>query len=415
MKKYYFILSLLCSITSCAQNQRDFILYESERLSSVKKNLRSGSATQCEELAFEKLIANAQNLLEIKNPTVMEKTIDPPTGNKHDYLSISRYWWPDPQKEDGLPWIRKDGVTNPETQTDAVDRNRLGLMTSSVKNLSLAYYFTEEERYAKKAISMLDTWFLQETTRMNPHLKYAQSVPGNPKGRRSGILDGRLIALTVPDAIVILRNSPDWTTSLEKGMMDWFTQYLNWLTESDLGMQGAKQQNNHGSWYRIHVAAIALFVDQQSVAEEMIQQAMLSLEEQLDEEGRQIHEIKRTRSFFYSCFNLEPLIMLAQIGERLAIDFWEYESPTGKSLSLAFKYLTPVVDGNDWPHPSQEDNKMVHLVPILHRFNSQKNEVNQRKTLGKALIQLKASDLREAEKSYLFEECLLSGFDWKLN
>ena len=107
--------------------------------------------------------------------------------------------------------------------------------------------------------------------------------------------------------------------------------------------------------------------------------------------------------------------MLAQMGERLGIDFWEYESPTGKSLSLALGYLTPVVDGNDWPHPSQEDNKLIHLVPILHRFYSQKNEVNEMQILDKALIQLGAADLREAEKSYLFEECLLSGLDWKLD
>ncbi|MEQ9021172.1 MAG: alginate lyase family protein, partial [Pseudomonadales bacterium] len=268
------------------------------------------------------LQGRANELLEMENPTVMDKTIDPPSGDKHDYLSISRYWWPDPQKEDGLPWIRKDGVTNPETQTDAVDRNRLGLMTEGVKYLSLAYYFTEDEQYARKAISMLNTWFLAENTKMNPHLEYAQSVPGNPKGRRSGILDGRLIALVIPDAIVILRDSPYWTDSFENGMQEWLTEYLNWLTESDLGREGAQQVNNHGSWYRLHVASIARFVGRNSVAENMIYQVRESLEEQIDEKGRQIHELERTRSFFYSCFNLKPLLMLAKIGDQLGVDLW---------------------------------------------------------------------------------------------
>ncbi|WP_370088003.1 alginate lyase family protein [Ekhidna sp.] len=415
MNFYHFIFLLLFFFSSTGQNHDAFILYDSEQLDAVKRNLKSGSASPCAQSAYQMLLSQADNLLEIENPTVVDKTIDPPSGDKHDYLSISRYWWPDPEKEDGLPWIRKDGITNPETQTDAVDRNRLGLMTTGVKYLSLAYYFTEGEQYAQKAISMLNTWFLVEETRMNPHLEYSQSVPGNLKGRRSGILDGRLITLTIPDAISILRHSSHWTQSLENGMKEWFTNYLTWLTESDLGREGAKQVNNHGSWYRIHVAVVSLFVGQQSMAEKMIYQARESLEYQLDDEGRQLHEIERTRSFFYSCFNLEPLIMLAQIGDRLGIDLWQYKSVSGKSLPLAVGYLTPVIDGKEWIHPSKEDNKIVHLIPILYDFHAHFKDENYEQLLEEALTQLSTQDVSESEKTGLLEYCLLDGLDLKFD
>ena len=41
----------------------------------------------------------------------------PPSGNKNNYASYSRYWWPDPAKADGLPYIRRDGETYPGSQS----------------------------------------------------------------------------------------------------------------------------------------------------------------------------------------------------------------------------------------------------------------------------------------------------------
>src|SRR5688572_7166406 len=47
-----------------------------------------------------------------------KKTLLPPTGDAHDYYSLSPYWWPDSSKSDGLPYIRRDGETNPESKRD---------------------------------------------------------------------------------------------------------------------------------------------------------------------------------------------------------------------------------------------------------------------------------------------------------
>ena len=59
--------------------------------------------------AFEALTAQADKMLGEGPYSVMDKQQTPPSGDKHDYMSVGPYWWPDPSKPDGLPYIRKDG------------------------------------------------------------------------------------------------------------------------------------------------------------------------------------------------------------------------------------------------------------------------------------------------------------------
>lgn len=347
-----------------------FIRLDSVDLAKVRQMIHDETASEHTLLAYKKLLWNADQLISMKNPTVIDKSIYPPTQNKHDYLSISRYWWPNPKTSDGLPWMRKDGETNPETQTDAVDRKRLSAMSNGVKTLSLAYYFSGDERYAEKATSMIKTWFLDEKTRMNPHLKFAQSVPGHPKGRPFGILDGRSIVLVIPDAMNLLSNSPHWTSDDNSELTKWLKEYLTWLTESDLGKEGSELDNNHGSWYKFQVAALALYLGNKPLVRKMVTLAQQSLDFQLNDQGGQIHEIERTRSFFYSCFNLDALTSIAFIAGKVGMDMWHYKSEDGKSLLLAVNYLTPVISGKAWSHPSKQEPDLSYLLPILARMSS---------------------------------------------
>ena len=70
--------------------------------------------------ATKYLIREADKNLTSNIITVMDKPMTPPSGDKHDYMSMGRYWWPNPATADGLPYIRKDGVVNPEI--DKLDR-----------------------------------------------------------------------------------------------------------------------------------------------------------------------------------------------------------------------------------------------------------------------------------------------------
>src|SRR5215831_17811958 len=78
--------------------------------------------------AREALIKAADRALEQKPLSVVDKKKVPPSGDKHDYLSQAPYWWPDPSKPDGLPYIRRDGETIPNRSSDDFDRTSIGRM-----------------------------------------------------------------------------------------------------------------------------------------------------------------------------------------------------------------------------------------------------------------------------------------------
>ncbi|WP_111707928.1 alginate lyase family protein [Lutibacter citreus] len=382
--KKVLLLILICFISTNTFSN-PFIRLDSIGLAKTKKMIENGTASEITLIAYKKLINNANKLLKSNNPTVLDKTILPPSGNKHDYLSISRYWWPNADTIDGLPWVRHDGKTNPDTQTDAVDRRRLGFMGESVWRLSLAYYFTKNEAYSKKAISMIETWFLNPTTLMNPHLEFAQTVPGNPNKRATGILDGRSIVMCVPDAINLLSVSENWEPKHKIKTTKWLSDYLTWLTKSDLGIKGSMQENNHGSWYRYQVASLALYLDDKQLVKQMVEITQNSLDKMLNIEGGQIHELARSRSFFYSCFNLQALTNIAVLGDKVGMNMWQFETENKKSLFLAINYLTPVLNGKKWNYNTLKPIDLSGLIPVIAKIPAKYNSETYKKALENIL------------------------------
>ncbi len=361
LSKAVIALSLLCCQTLQA---RPFVLFNESDLQQLKQQVANQQLNEKQQANLKKLLAQADDYIQRPNPTVMDKTLLPPTNDKHDYLSISRYWWPDPAKADGLPWIRKDGITNPDTQTDAVDRLRLDHLTKGVKTLALAYYLTNEASYSEKANSMLKTWFIADETRMNPHLSFSQSVPGNANSRRAGILDGRLIPEHILDSLALLNGSEHWSEQDQQAMDAWMKDYLAWLTDSKVGKQGAQQTNNHGSWYKFQIAALAHYLGDEKQLKQVIKDTKASLAEQFDENGGQPHELSRTRSYFYSTFNLEALLSIATIAEHAKMPFWDHQIK-GRSIPLAIDYLLPALQGTAWPHAGGDAIQTKDLIPVL--------------------------------------------------
>ncbi|MEJ5076433.1 alginate lyase family protein [Erwinia sp. MYb535] len=98
-----------------------------------------------------------------------------------------------------------------------------------LQTLTLAWYFSGDERYADRAIALIRHWFLDPATRMNPNLNWAQSVPGKAEGRRSGVLDGRYFATRIVDSLLMLRTAPGWRPQDEQQMQQWMSDYLHWL------------------------------------------------------------------------------------------------------------------------------------------------------------------------------------------
>jgi len=337
-------------------------------LGFAQRRLQEGDATL--QSAYKKLLTDADKALEVTPPSVVEKKKIPPSGNVHDYQSLAPYFWPDPTKPQGLPYLRRDGEVNPECrQLDASDVERLRLVGSNVEVLGLAYYFSHDEKYAAHAARFLRTWFLDAKTCMTPHLAYAQAVLGVNEGRGTGILDGLSLAQAI-DAAVLLSGSKAWTPADQTALDAWAGAYFTWLTTSSAGQEEGAAKNNHGTWYDVQKVRLALALGRTEVAQKTLQEALAKrLPVQVEIDGRQPLELARTTSFHYSCFNLKAWTELAVFGEYVQVDVWHYHTADGRHLRQALEFLLPYVGSHPkpWPYPQIHAMKPEDLFWSLRR------------------------------------------------
>lgn len=316
--------------------------------------------------AIEALEEDARKALSFAPVSVMDKTTTPPSGDKHDYMSQAPYWWPDPSKSDGRPYIRKDGERNPEI-TRLPDHDNLGRLVSVVSTLGLAYHMTGREQYAAHAAELVRVWFLNPATRMNPHLNFGQGIPGINEGRGIGIIETRGLPEML-DGVMMITSSPAWKPADRAGLRTWMSDYVRWLTTSQYGIDESRNGNNHETWYDVQVAGLALFTGQTDLARKTLEGSRARIARQLEPDGRQPRELERTRSWDYSIFNLRAFFDLAVLGEQVGVDLWNYQTPDGRSLRKALDYLVPFAAGDrKWPEAQITPFRPGELHLLLRR------------------------------------------------
>jgi Alginate lyase len=312
------------------------------------------------------LFAEANSFLSKRPTSVMEKTQLPASGDRHDFLDLAPFCWPDPKSPNGLPYICKDKMgVNPEFYTIPDYDNMLD-MIRRVKTLALAYHFSQNESYASKAADLLRVWFLNGDTKMNPNMQYAEVVRGKNSGTNGGIIGGKDFPEII-NSLDLIGNSQSWTSQDQKGMKLWFTHYLDWLMKSTAGIQEGKSRTNHGTWYNVQVSAIALFLNKPEITERVLQKAKLELiPVQILPDGRQPLELRRASSLDYSVFNLLGLFKLANIGENVGIDLWNFKTDRGAGLQKALDYLLPyLLNKSSWPHAQNKSIDMDKAANLL--------------------------------------------------
>ncbi|HBE42366.1 MAG TPA: hypothetical protein DDW27_14405 [Bacteroidales bacterium] len=295
--------------------------------------------------AYNELIRKAEIALNEGPFSVMDKKRIPPGGDMHDYLSMGPYWWPDPAKPDGLPYIRRDGEVNPETRGEHVDTDTKNKMFNNLETLAWAFYFSEENKYAGKAVELLETWFVNPETRMNPNLNYAQGIPGRTEGRGIGIIDFAGINKIITP-VRILEKYGKLTPETRDKLYSWFGQFLDWLLTSDHGKDEADEHNNHGTWYDVETAGIALLLGKTDTAGMILENLKQKrIATQIEPDGSQPFEIARTRSLSYSSMNLRGFIHLANMAQIVNVDLWDFKTPDGRGIRTALDFLLPYATG----------------------------------------------------------------------
>ena len=293
--------------------------------------------------AAKYVIREADKYLTTKLVTVMDKPMTPPSGDKHDYMSMGRYWWPDPKKVDGLPYIRKDGVVNREI--DKLDRMPLSKMERSVYLLSLAYYLTNDENYAAKAVENLRIWFINKETKMNPNMNFGQTIPGRKegKGRGEGVLDTYSF-VEMLDGVELLKTSKSFKKKDREELNNWFTTYLDWMLTSEIGNEERSAKNNHGTAYDVQVARYALFVGKEDLTRNIIDQFPAKrLFKQIEPDGSQPLELARTTAFGYSVYNITHYLDMCAIANTLNINLLDSKSEDGRCIVKAIDFLLPFI------------------------------------------------------------------------
>ena len=349
--------------------------------------------------AWQRLRAEAEKALTAKPASVVDKTPVPPSGDKHDYMSLAPYSWPDPARSNGLPYINRDGEVNPESRTFP-DHGGLSRTCSLTETLALAYYFTGNEAFAEKAGALVQTWFLEPATRMNPNLNFAQAVRGRSEGRGTGIIDS-VALIHLVDALGLLAGSRAWTPERQHGMEAWFRAYTDWLLTSKNGRDEAKAANNHGSWYLAQTAAYALFAGDLATARRQVEAGKARIAAQVEPDGRQPLELKRTKSYSYTLYNLNALFTLAELGRRVDVDLLHYRTADGRSLRAALDYAAAYFpDPKGWPNQQIEPVRSpdLGLASLLRQAALSFPEAQYETRLAQA----KASDLASARFQLLW-------------
>ncbi len=301
--------------------------------------------------AFEKerVITLANSFLKDKPVTITDFKAERSTGGLHDYFSEGDYWWPDEKNPTG-PYIQKDGMTNPEIFVK--HRESLRSFSVIVPALVAAYKVTGDTNYAKKAIKHLRAWFIADATKMNPHLLYAQAIRNKVTGRGIGIIDTiHLIELT--KAVEALEADSAIKKSDAEKIRQWFREYLKWLTTHEYGIDESTQKNNHGTWWHAQVAAYASFVKNDSLVNFVRDRyTTVLLPNQMAKDGSFPFELKRTKPYNYSLFNLEGMAAICELTSDKTHNMFEYTLADGRSMKKGFEFITPfIVNKELWKYP----------------------------------------------------------------
>lgn len=334
----------------------DLIFYDESVLSASR--LAWGNNQPNASSAIDELIATAQSLLGAGPYSVTKKTSMPPSGDKHDYLNPAPYWWKDPDQA-GVTAEMHDGKRLQENElyspeSNKYDRTRLQLLFDQTMILALAWYFSDEKKYAEHAAFLIRTWFLDPATRMNPHLKYAQIRLGEKDEQLGyGIIETKDLYFFL-DAVRLVSRSGKLSHSEQEQFRQWCREFLAWLLNSSQGRRVFMAQNNQGTYYDLQVASLAAFLDDAQTLLQILRISCMRAAQQFLPDGRQPEELKRTNSLHYSVFNLQGWFNLSRIARKADMGLWNSAVTGAGCPSVGLVWMLHLSQG-EWPYQQLDE------------------------------------------------------------
>ena len=292
-------------------------------------------------------IDRADKMLNEKPVTVTAASSKRSAGGRHDFFSQADYFWPDP-KDSNAPFIQKDGESYPGVFSD--HRHAMIRMSDLTATLTSAWLLTGKKKYANAALQHLNAWFVDTTTRMNPNMLYAQAVWGKYTGRNYGLIDAYHLVEVAQSAKILIGHKVIPEAQALK-IKEWFSQFLSWMMTHPYGVDEMNTKNNHSTCWVATAASMASLVGDKTVLKMCIDRfKTILLPSQMAENGSFPLEIKRTKPYGYSLFNIDAFCNVAEILSTPEDNLWTFQTPDGKSLKKGMEYIFPFIkDKTSWP------------------------------------------------------------------
>lgn len=295
------------------------------------------------------IIKTATEFLDSLPVTVTAAFCERSAGSIHDFYSEGDYWWPDPQNPDG-PYIQHDGETNPANFV----AHRLAMVRFSriVGMQTSAYLLTGDKKFAKATQKHLEAWFINPETCMNPSLLYVQAIKGRFTGRGIGIIDA-IHLIEVARSVEILEQKSAISPEDVEEVKAWFGDLVDWLTTHQYGIDEMNAKNNHGTCWVMQTAMFARLAGNEKVLDFCLERfKSVLLPGQMSQDGSFQLELKRTKPYGYSLFNLDAFFTTAKILSTPQENLFNFTTPEGLNLEKGAEFLFPfVADKSKWPYP----------------------------------------------------------------
>jgi hypothetical protein len=300
-----------------------------------------------DEAYKNKITGLAKQAMLEKPITVTNESSPRSAGGKHDFYSEGDYWWENPASPDS-PYIQRDGMSNPNNFT--AHRKAMIRFSQLVGTLTSAYLIEKKKEYVEQAFKHYEAWFLNEETLMNPSLLYAQAIKGRVTGRGIGIID-MIQMIEVAQSLRIIEKALPGKKREIAGVKSWFERYLSWVTTHPYGIDERNAKNNHGTCWVMQVAAFARLTGNRALLDTCEHRfKTILLPNQMDENGAFPLELRRTKPYGYSLFNVDAMATICHIlADR---QLWTFSLPDGRSMEKGIAFMYPFVqDKNRWTYP----------------------------------------------------------------